>query len=83
MAEWESNCQIYQIISETGENRDWLIDWFIYLLCLTPLSAVFQLYHGDQFSGGRSRSTRKEPPSMGKQLVNCITCGCESGTPFL
>jgi hypothetical protein len=30
MAEWESNCQFYQIISETGENRDWLIDWFIY-----------------------------------------------------
>ena len=34
VAEWESNCQIYLIISETGENRewliDWLIDWFIY-----------------------------------------------------
>ena len=24
-------------------------DWLIYLLCLTPLSAIFQLYHGDQF----------------------------------
>jgi hypothetical protein len=23
-------------------------DWFD-LLCLTPLSAIFQLYHGDQF----------------------------------
>ena len=22
---------------------------YIYLLCLTPLSAIFQLYHGDQF----------------------------------
>jgi hypothetical protein len=22
------------------------------------------------FSGGRSRSTRREPPTMGKQLVN-------------
>ena len=29
------------------------------------------------FSGGRSRSTRREPPTMGKQLVNFITCGCE------
>jgi hypothetical protein len=30
------------------------------------------------FSGGRSRSTWREPPTMGKQLVNFITCGCES-----
>ena len=32
------------------------------------------------FSGGR---TRREPPTMGKQLVNFITCGCESSAPFL
>ena len=25
-----------------------LVDWLI-LLCLTPLSAIYQLYHGDQF----------------------------------
>jgi len=43
------------------------------LLCLTPLSAIFQLW---------SRSTRREPPTMGKQLVNFITCGCESSTPL-
>ena len=30
------------------------------------------------FSGGRSRSTRKEPPTMDEQLANFITCGCES-----
>jgi hypothetical protein len=35
------------------------------------------------FSGGGSRSTRREPPTMGKQLVNFITCGCESSAPFL
>jgi hypothetical protein len=29
------------------------------------------------FSGGRSWSTRREPPTMGKQLVNFINCGCE------
>ena len=34
------------------------------------------------FSGGRSRSTQREPPTMGKQLVNFITCGCESSAPF-
>jgi hypothetical protein len=27
------------------------------------------------FSGGRSCDTRREPPTMGKQLVNFITCG--------
>jgi hypothetical protein len=31
------------------------------------------------FSGGRNR---REPPTMGKQLVNFITCGCESSAPF-
>ena len=35
------------------------------------------------FSGGRSLSTWREPPTMGKQLVNFITCGCESSAPFL
>jgi hypothetical protein len=35
--------------SETG--------WFG-LWCLTPLSITFQLYRGDQFIGGRNRSTR-------------------------
>ena len=34
------------------------------------------------FSGGRSRSTRRGPPTMGKQLVNFITRGYESGAPF-
>jgi hypothetical protein len=34
------------------------------------------------FSGGRSRSTRREPPTMGKHLVNFITCGCLSSAPF-
>jgi hypothetical protein len=34
------------------------------------------------FSGGRSRSTQREPPTMGKQLINFINCGCESSAPF-
>ena len=34
------------------------------------------------FSDGRSRSTWREPPTMGMQLVNFITCGCESSAPF-
>jgi hypothetical protein len=31
------------------------------------------------FSGGRSRSTRREPLTMGKQLVSFITCGDNKG----
>jgi len=61
-----------------------LIDFDIWYL--TPLSAIFQLYHGyimaTSFSRGRSRSTRREPPTMGKQLINFITCSCESSAPF-
>jgi hypothetical protein len=33
--------------------------------------------------GGRSQSTRREPPTMGKQLVDFITCDCRSSVPFL
>jgi hypothetical protein len=28
------------------------------------------------------KETRRNPPSMGKQLVNFITCGCESSALF-
>jgi hypothetical protein len=34
------------------------------------------------FSGGRGRSTRREPPTMGKQLVSFITYSYESSAPF-
>jgi hypothetical protein len=53
---------------------------------MTTLTQTVQQCHFQQyftyimatnFSGGRSRSTRREPPTMGKQLVNFITCGCE------
>ena len=40
--------------------------WLVSFWCLTPLSAIFQLYQATSFSGGRSRSTRREPPTMGK-----------------
>jgi hypothetical protein len=35
------------------------------------------------FSGRRRRSTRREPPTMGTQLVNLITCDCKLNAPFL
>jgi hypothetical protein len=34
------------------------------------------------FISGGNMSTRREPPTMGNQLVNFITCGCESTAPF-
>jgi hypothetical protein len=34
------------------------------------------------FSGERRRSTQRERPTMGKQLVNFTTCCCESSAPF-
>jgi hypothetical protein len=34
------------------------------------------------FSGGRSRSIQREPSTMGKQLVNFITCDVELSAPF-
>jgi hypothetical protein len=47
------------------------------------LKKEFSFYMATCFSDGGSRSTRREPPTMGKQLVNFITCGCESSAPFL
>jgi hypothetical protein len=62
-----------------------LIDFDFKFWGLTIL-LVFRQYFIDimatSFSGGKSRSTRREPPTMGKQLMNFITCGCESSAPF-
>jgi hypothetical protein len=38
------------------------------------------VYDDPSLSGGKSQ---REPPNMGKQLVNFINCDCESSTPFL
>jgi hypothetical protein len=37
----------------------------------------FSYIMATSFSDGRNRSTRREPPAMGKPLVNFITCGSE------
>jgi hypothetical protein len=36
---------VTDITTRDSEREDWLIDFW----CLSPLSAIFQLYHGDQF----------------------------------
>jgi hypothetical protein len=45
-------------------------------------STTFSYIMATSLSGGKSP---RELPTMGKQLVNFITCGCESSTsaPFL
>ena len=42
----------------------------------------FSYIMATSFSGVRSWSTRREPLTMGKQLVNFITCCCESSAPL-
>jgi hypothetical protein len=50
-------------------------------LSQTPTLSVYLLATNSDTTWGMS--TRREPPTMGKQLVNLITCGCESSAPFL
>ena len=38
-------------------------------------NATFSYIMSTSISGGRSRSTRREPPTIDRQLVNFITCG--------
>jgi hypothetical protein len=53
-----------------------LIDWFI------VFNATFSYIMATSFSGGRSWSTRREPSTMGKQLVNFNTRDFESSASF-
>ena len=53
------------------------------LLMQQLLQQYFSYIVVTSFSGGSSRSFRREAPTMGKQLVNFITCVCESSSPSL
>jgi hypothetical protein len=46
--------------------------WSSWYSVLTPLSTYFSYIMATSFSSGRSRSTWREPLTMGKQLVNFI-----------
>jgi hypothetical protein len=73
---------LWNSISNVLENTEIIEMWIKRIwnfLCLAPLSAIFQLYRGDQFGGGGSR---REPQTLGKQLVNFITCGSQLSAPI-
>jgi hypothetical protein len=55
-----------------------LVDLILIFGILRHFQQYFSYIMATSFSGGRSRSTRREPPPMGKQLVSFITCGRES-----
>jgi hypothetical protein len=49
-----------------------LIDFDLIDFCFFNTQQYYSYIMATSFSGGRSRSTRRKPPTMGKQLVNFI-----------
>jgi hypothetical protein len=80
---------LYIYLVKEGPMAEWVLlyihcivlykRWWWFLVFNATFSNISAISWWPVFSGGRSRSTRWEPPTMGKQLVNFITCGCESG----
>ena len=66
------------------DRGDKMLYLFYFIYCvLRHFQQYFSYIMATSFSGGRSRSTRREPPTRGNQLVNFITCGYESSAPIL
>jgi hypothetical protein len=58
---------------------------YIYILFLVfnaTFSNISAISWRPVFNGGRSRNTQREPPTMDKQLVSFITCGCQLSAPL-
>ena len=65
-----SNTNIYGVnISFDARIKVWKFD-LILIFDFWCFNATFSYIMTTSFSGGRSRSTRREPPTMGKQLEN-------------
>ena len=68
-------------LQSVPQHHESKFDWLIFgVYC--HFQQYFSYIMATSFSGGRSWSTWREPPNMGKQLVNFITGDCESSAPF-
>ena len=65
---------------QTNQRKDSMIGFDLIYCVSRHFQKYFSYTMATSFSGGRSR---REPLTMGKQLVNFITFGCESSAPFL
>ena len=52
--------------------------WLIFVATFSNISAI----SWRQVLAVEKARILREPPTMGKQLINFITCGCESSAPF-
>ena len=55
-----------------------MIDFCVFNATVSNIS----LYHGEHFLWWKKPGYPREPPTMGKQLMSFITCGCASSAPF-
>jgi hypothetical protein len=60
-----------------------VVDFFFIFGVERHFQQYFSYIMAISFSGGRSRSKWREPPTIVKQLANFITSGFESSAPFL
>ena len=63
----------------TKQLIDWLIDIIVFNATFSNISAIS--WRPDLVV--EETGVHREPPTMGNQLVNFITSGCESSAPFL
>jgi hypothetical protein len=76
----ENKRKIYHTFRTFSKIQLKLVDFILFLVFQRHFQQYFSYNLATSFSGGGSR---RKPPTMGKQLVNFITCGCESSAPFL
>jgi hypothetical protein len=62
----------YERVDPTKTKSVWL---YLFIVLNATFSNISAISWRPVFSGGGSRSTRRKPPTMGKQLVSFITCG--------
>jgi hypothetical protein len=70
------------LLEETNKDLLKVILFLVFLVFERHFQQYFSYIMATSFSGGGSRSTWREPQTMGKQLVNFITCGCETIASF-